>query len=92
MPSILNFEERTLLTKRFLPAIHKEYVKLNRAISMLTDPVGEMDDVNVWLTDEQQKEFLRKIYRDAIKMRNKSNIFRNYVKDIFDRLGMTVPT
>jgi len=91
MTSILRREEITLLRNNYIPKLHEKYKALINDLNMLAERAAADEDTDIWLTEQQQRRILRKLYKDTRAIATANNLLRTYLRDVFARLEERVP-
>lgn len=91
MTSIIRRDELTRLRTNYLPKLHERYKELINDLNMIAERAAVDEDGDIWLTEQQQRKILRKLYRDAKALSTANNLLKAYLRQVFQRLEETVP-
>jgi len=91
MRSILRREEVILLRTKYLPKLHEKYVALVNDLNMIAERTAADEDGDIWLTEQQQRRILRKLYRDGKALSIANNVLKAYLRQVFERLEEPLP-
>jgi len=61
------------------------------SLNRIAEKVEESDEGDIWLSEEQQRRLLRRMYRDVRALFQVREQLRQYMLDIFERLNEPLP-
>jgi len=92
VPSILKREEIILLRKKYLPAVHRAYVKINDNLIKLSDRIIEYEKDGIQLSEQTQRRILRQLFLNLKELAQSNTELEEYTRKIFLRLRESIPS
>jgi len=87
--SLLKREEITLLRRKYLPAIHREYKDTVDSLNAFSEPVKRIKGDELYLTDSDQRRLFIRVARNMLELDSAVDDMKQYLVVIAKRLGVT---